>query len=348
MSTRKEILKEMLSEAIMNKNEKEVKGLLELGAQFEPTDFLDSVKSGNVKIAKMLLDHLKRNIIPDDENEMTLWDQIVDSIYESDDHWFEGNTLLQCAIDSKNKKMVEFILNEGADVHEEHSGINSIGIMRDMPIHYAILSGDVEIVKTLIERGADVNEGDGAGNTPLHYVIYSGSNNLKLVELLIKHGADPNSKAAEECFTPIHLAVVLNNVKMVKTLLKYGANPDGLDPHFEGVDSYGDTPLHFALGGFEDGRTLCYEDHYKGFNLEITKVLLEAGADVTIKNSKGNTPLDIAEVDFFTGEIINEIISNRKKGKKVTAKVNVTIESKEEKEALKKQIRAQIKAGINS
>jgi len=54
--------------------------------------------------------------------------------------------------------------------------------------------GDVNAVRVLIERGADVNFADPLGRTALIYAASSDLVNLDVVKLLVEHGADVNAK----------------------------------------------------------------------------------------------------------------------------------------------------------
>lgn len=59
-------------------------------------------------------------------------------------------------------------------------------------LSYACRYGNTEVVKLLIEAGADVNERDKSANTPLHGLV--GNKQCKeIVKLLIEHGADVNA-----------------------------------------------------------------------------------------------------------------------------------------------------------
>ncbi len=60
------------------------------------------------------------------------------------------------------------------------------------PLHYAVRSGDLEVVKLLVENGADVNAVDYCGYTPIHIAIdfLDGQEGADVLEYLIDHGAD--------------------------------------------------------------------------------------------------------------------------------------------------------------
>src|SRR5688572_27966846 len=62
----------------------------------------------------------------------------------------------------------------------------------DQPIHHAARNGDTEIVRLLIEHGADVN----APNTQGHTVLYcaGGHGHVESLQVLLAAGADPNAR----------------------------------------------------------------------------------------------------------------------------------------------------------
>lgn len=60
----------------------------------------------------------------------------------------------------------------------------------DTALMLASRAGRLDIVRYLIEKGAEVNFQDNDGRTSLHYAVIS--KNRKMVALLLSSGADPN------------------------------------------------------------------------------------------------------------------------------------------------------------
>ncbi len=90
-------------------------------------------------------------------------------------------------------------------------------------LHQAAADGDIEQVKLLISKGADVNREDEEKKTPLHYAAQTGK--MEVVQLLIKAGVDLNCKDKEHQ-TPMTLARNNWHVGLVKLLVSEGADVD--------------------------------------------------------------------------------------------------------------------------
>ncbi len=131
---------------------------------------------------------------------------------------------------------------------------------------------DLHLVQHLIARGADVNEQDEAGNTPLHRAIWGdGINRDDIERLLLEGGADPKKTNAAGR-TPLHTAMAVLSVLKVEALIAGGAPVNAQDRN-------GDTALHLAAA-------------YGKWDLAA--VLLKAKADPNIRNREGSTPLHLA------------------------------------------------------
>lgn len=90
------------------------------------------------------------------------------------------------------------------------------------PLHAAALNGDLELTKTLIASGADVDERDVNGFTPLLLAVQEG--HVNLAKILIANGADVNAAAADDGdFSPLDLSVILDNRELEPLLLKNGS-----------------------------------------------------------------------------------------------------------------------------
>ncbi len=90
-----------------------------------------------------------------------------------------------------------------------------------LSLHEAAAVGDIEQVKSLISKGADVNAmDDRLDATPMHFAAYRGQR--QVVELLIANGANVNAKNKWDR-TPLHGAIDRGRTEIVELLRKHGA-----------------------------------------------------------------------------------------------------------------------------
>jgi ankyrin repeat protein len=146
----------------------------------------------------------------------------------------------------------------------------------------AIESNNIEMVKDILNSGINPNIRKGY-TIPLIYAIQSASDYrlydndyashnhmIKIIELLLERGADPNFSTIEGDTALMH-ASMLNEKEIINLLLNNGA-----DTNLKNND--GDTALINAVESA----------------VEVVEILLIAGADPTIKNNEGITAYDIA------------------------------------------------------
>ena len=81
--------------------------------------------------------------------------------------------------------------------------------------------GDFVMMMRLLEQGADINQTNSAGDTPLY--VASEMGNVEVVKILLEKGADIN-KANIDGQTPLMMAVGMGHEEVVEALLEYGAN----------------------------------------------------------------------------------------------------------------------------
>jgi uncharacterized protein len=92
------------------------------------------------------------------------------------------------------------------------------------PLHLAAYTGRVEAARVLVSRGAPVDavSTNGTKNTPLCAAL-AGRGDDEIVRLLLEAGADPNFRA-ELGVTPLHLAASRGADALVQRLLEHGAH----------------------------------------------------------------------------------------------------------------------------
>ena len=82
-------------------------------------------------------------------------------------------------------------------------------------------NGQIDVVRSLLEQGADVDEMDSLRQTALAVASINGK--LQVAELLIEHGADVNSRDADG-WTPLHMASQYGHLDVVRLLLDHNAD----------------------------------------------------------------------------------------------------------------------------
>jgi ankyrin repeat protein len=131
------------------------------------------------------------------------------------------DTGLVYAIEQKNVEIVKLLVEGGAD-------INRCTYNVDPPIHLSVRYGSIDTTVFLLEKGVDVNQKNlFNGRTPLHEAAFR--NNLLAADLLIHSGADVD---AMSYFGSTPLGLSHCNIKLKKIeelLLQYGAKNYGMD-----------------------------------------------------------------------------------------------------------------------
>jgi len=84
---------------------------------------------------------------------------------------------------------------------------------------------DVQAVKFWLNTGMNPNARDAEGNTALGLALHL--RNYQIVELLLKHKADPNLPVRfNTSMAPLEVAVRMDRLDMIEVLLQHGANPN--------------------------------------------------------------------------------------------------------------------------
>ncbi|WP_158706846.1 ankyrin repeat domain-containing protein [Candidatus Phycorickettsia trachydisci] len=127
-----------------------------------------------------------------------------------------NRNLLHFATQSGKSKSVDNLLNLGFK-----KVINDFDAEGNAPLHYATKFGDVCMLQSLIEAGADVNVRDAKGRLPLHYALKLGK--VQSAQLLINWESYLNDKGA---LNLISFAVEQNLSNIICLLILRGAYID--------------------------------------------------------------------------------------------------------------------------
>ena len=207
-------------------------------------------------------------------------DQVVTQ--EKLEHWLEeGADLTQelsnAALAGATDRIEFLVEQKGADINARDS-------QGYAPIHTASRNRHPDLVAFLAGLGADLNLPDGEGMTPLLHAAMR--NHVPTVEMLLKRGADIEKRGPQDS-PPLALAIAESKFEVAKVLMEAGADiqatagPDRLTPLM--VASSQVSPGQGAI--FLPGSTRP---------IDIARALLQAGANVDAQSKAGVTPLMIA------------------------------------------------------
>lgn len=121
---------------------------------------------------------------------------------------------------SENKETIVKILLDYKINKFKSVDIDGIDVFGNTALIEAVDVWNTDIVKLLLERGADPNKCNDRNNTPL--MMASDRGFYDIVDILLKYGAESNCMN-EECQTAIDFAHTSHHREIVKLLLQYGA-----------------------------------------------------------------------------------------------------------------------------
>lgn len=161
------------------------------------------------------------------------------------------------------RKNTQLLLDAGASVH-----VRPIG--KDTLLDLAVARSESAVFRLILEKGADPNQRNRNGDTPLsvfllHGRLMSTSNLISTVRLLLDRGANPNVKNGKGD-TPLSLVIRSSLSSVIPLLLE----KNNLDINTK--NSKGESPLSHAVA--QRDKELCI-------------VLLQHGADPNTTNASG-------------------------------------------------------------
>lgn len=183
----------------------------------------------------------------------------------------DGDTFLHIAVVQGDQPLTDFFIQR-----MKSRGIDIFNKLRQTPLHLAVITHQIHMVRKLIEGGADVNLTDRHGQTALHLACQEGDANcVYAIRDVCKmgHGDIRLELKNSQGFSVLHVATLNGNKQLIATILDMGADINEQDANS------GRTPLHHAV---------------EARKYHVAEYLISRGADANKVTFAGNTPLHTA------------------------------------------------------
>lgn len=191
-------------------------------------------------------------------------------------------------------------------------------------LYKAAANGDVEAIAALLAKGENPDPRDAYQRTPLHVAAYLGRHDA--MRALVKAGADPNA-LEHQVYDIVTIASVAGDVPTLKVALEIGGKATNVTSPYEGTALIASAHLGHDKVVDELIKAGAPLDHVNNLgwtalieavilgdggprHVSVVTALVEAGADVTIADRSGVTPLDHARQRGYTA--MAEIIGGAK------------------------------------
>ncbi|WP_341819679.1 ankyrin repeat domain-containing protein [Wolbachia endosymbiont (group A) of Brachyopa scutellaris] len=218
-----------------------------------------------------------------------------------------GYSPLRLAIENSNLQIVKYLIENGADLDIKYE-------KGFTPLHFAALFGNLELARYLVdEKHVSFNVLDKYGRSPLH--IASENGRIELVKYLVGEKKANINVLDNQRIAPLHFVAENGNLELAKYLIENGAD-------FYLRDRFKFTPIERAIDrrqydivkyltevkdGF--GFTYLHKAALEG-NLDLLKHLINHKANLYVLDNDGSSPLHIA-AESGKLEIVRYIIDKK-------------------------------------
>lgn len=237
--------------------------------------------AGNIRLVELLLAHGANPLARGQHEKIPLQiacrhgheDIVTLLLDEKSSHMVDAgeNTLLHYACSSGDSSLMKRVLQAGVSP-------NKVNVLGETPLHWAVEDNLQELIVLLLDAGANIEQPDARGVTPFSWICMAKPTPITtvIIDTFIKHGANPFLRSEQGVF-PLYLACQYGNFEAVKRCLQVegNINLEGIDNHTSLMVACLSAETYFATG-------------------ELFSILIEKGANLSHKNNKHETALDIA------------------------------------------------------
>jgi len=176
-------------------------------------------------------------------------------------------------------------------------------ITKETALHAAVCNGLEDMVSSLLEQGSNISKRDKQGRTPLIRAVDKG--NQKILELLIEAGGNPNDLDGSKQHVLFHgLQPTARHLACIEILLKEGADINTKDHNGQTMliqtvkNGYVDiTETLIQLGADvklrnDEGESLIFTAAKQG-HMKLIPILVKAGAPINESGPGGDSPIHI-------------------------------------------------------
>jgi ankyrin repeat protein len=285
--------------AARNGNNRTVQMLLEYGADIHATNnrgenaLILACREAHLRLARLLLEKggLFEHHSAGNEQALAMLHLDRNSILKSvsrdrsgnrlKGQWFsdlEPSSLRLQRVNKLLANVIKLLITFGADV-------NAIDKHHNTLLNNIVWLEINDSVRLLLEHGADPNIVNDRGESPL----FKAMGHESTVTILLKHGANPNVQSYDGRCIPVH-ALLTNQLSpsIMNSVIAAGVDVNS-------QDKFGVTPLHIAVDRVHDGA-------------EMTRILLDAGADPMALDRNGYSPAEYAMMRAIFSHIDNPVM----------------------------------------